>query len=163
METLRLTNPVLSNHPPWLKGEKASKRWITGWCFPLSPPPSLRQGGILLAHLRALSPPSTLDNRFARFEFAFLEDNPRTFRELSNYLSKFFIFDLLILFIFFFHRESGGKKCKGMWENSEGKMIVTCCVLDHMCERIWLKLNWGSEQMTSKTFGEIIFARERCG
>ena len=108
-----------------IKGRKSFETMNNRLMFLLLP--SLQQGGILLAHLRALSPPSTLDNRFARFEFAFLEDNPRTFRELSNYLSKFFIFDLLILFIFFFHRESGGKKCKGMWENSERKMVVTLC------------------------------------
>ena len=96
-----------------IKGRKSFETMNNRLMFLLLP--SLQQGGILLAHLRALSPPSTL------------EDNPRTFRELSNYLSKFFIFDLLILFIFFFHRESGGKKCKGMWENSERKMVVTLC------------------------------------
>lgn len=91
-----------------IKGRKSFETMNNRLMFLLLP--SLRQGGILLAYLRALSPPSTLDNRFARFEFAFLEDNPRTFRKLSN-LFKFFIFDLLILFIFFF---SQGKWRKEM-------------------------------------------------
>lgn len=160
METLRLTNPVLSNHPPWLKGEKASKRWITGWCFSSSPP--FDRGEFCWPTFAPSLPPplliivSLVSNSHFWKIIRELSENYRIFSNFSSLIYWFYLF-------FFFHRESGGKKCKGMWENSEGKMVVTCCVLDHMCERIWLKLNWGSEEVTNKIFGKIIFARERCG